>query len=526
MDNVTLALAKAYAKKSSPQTTLNGADGQINFEASNNKLVAVISSETPISLDTIAYEDKTYRDIFVTGNMLSFGDFENGLTGTTSGAGSPVITDEAYRSGAHALKCFGSSSYRDIAIKRTGLPQTTIYGVASVRIDRYVKGNCGMQVVCGDITNICADSSTEGFNRVSGVRVIGTGSTITVHVGSYSSANLDGYIDDVALIDLSIFNTMPSQAQMDKLYDAYINILLGATTITTEKPYIISDEHMQETEYSDVACVSAFMSKVNEKATELGMTNSVFTYPSGINSGKSTARDLVKLFVASTAYDELMRIWSYDAKTITVNGNNARNEEIKRSDGSTLTDSYYIFGRKTGSWTTADGLINNLGVIGEVSGRMVAGVVMKATTSDGRFSAMKQMFDIAQQVIENPDTDVSILSVADAECCCCCLIPSYNISCYDRYPFSYLYEQNSERVYIPASVTKVITAMVMLDYVKQLDENIEIIASDITGGSGAILNEGDIISWRDALYAMMLPSSNTAAQAVARCVGKKILQNA
>lgn len=502
----------------------NNESERVSFKEEDEKLLAVVRGTSTVSLDTVAYEDKTYRDIFVTGNMIAFGDFENGFGDTTSSNVSPEITDETHISGTHSLKCFGSAHYRRTMITRKGLPQTTIYSASSVRVDRYVQGNIGMQISIESLTNIVLTRTTNGFERVSGVNAVNENKNITVFVGSYSSPDLDAYVDDAIIVDLSMFNSIPSKEKMDELYDTYIDILLGTTVKHTEKSYIISNEdNEQEAQYNEAECVAAFMAKVNEKAQELGMTNSLFTYPSGKTSGESTARDLVKLFVASTAYDELMRVWSYDTKTIAVKGENARTETVSRSDGSTLTNSYYVFGRKTGAWQTTDGLVNNLGVIGEVSGKMVAGTVMKAVSAAGRFSAMKQLFDIAKQIIENPDADVSSLSVQDAECCCCCVVPSYNVNCYERYPFDYLFEQSADTVTIPASVTKVITAMVMLDYVKALDENIEVVAYDITSGSGAIFNNGDIISYRDALIAMMLPSSNTAAHAVARCVGQRIL---
>ena len=501
----------------------NNESERVSFKEEDEKLLAVVRETSTISLDTVAYENKTYRDIFVTANMFTIGDFENGFGDTTSSKVTPEITDEAHISGTHSMKCFGSAHYRTATTQRQGFPQSTVYCAASVRVDRYVQGNVGIQAVCGDLKNIVLTRTTDGFERLSGTRSVGAGANLTAHVGTYSSPDVDAYIDDVVIIDLSMFTVAPSKEKLDDLYDNYINILLGNTVLYSEKSYIISNEEPQETEYGEVECVAAFMEKVNEKAAELGMTNSLFTYPSGVNSGETTARDLMRLFVASTSYDELMRVWAYDTKTITVKGENARTESVSRSDGSSLTNYYYMFGRKTGAWQTADGLVNNLGVIAEVSGKMVAGAVMKAVSYDGRFSAMKQMFDIAKQVIENPDTDISSLSVADAECCCCCIVPSHYVNCYERYPFDCLFEQDADTVAIPASVTKVITAMVMLDYIKELDETIEIVKYDITGGSGAIFNEGDIISYRDTLIAMMLPSSNTAAQAVARCVGKKIL---
>ncbi len=74
-----------------------------------------------------------------------------------------------------------------------------------------------------------------------------------------------------------------------------------------------------------------------------------------------------------------------------------------------------------------------------------------------------------------------------------------------------------------ASITKLMTAMVMLDHISDLDELVEVHESNLRRGTGNFLQGGDVASYRDLLPAMLLPSSNTAAHAIARGVGKKVL---
>lgn len=105
-----------------------------------------------------------------------------------------------------------------------------------------------------------------------------------------------------------------------------------------------------------------------------------------------------------------------------------------------------------------------------------------------------------------------------------CQVPTVSLS-FNRDNLPILFEKNADVRWYPASLTKVMTAIIMLDYVSDLNKKIMIIDSDITGGSGPIFEHGDIITLRDALYCMMLPSSNTAANAVARIVGRKIYLN-
>lgn len=77
----------------------------------------------------------------------------------------------------------------------------------------------------------------------------------------------------------------------------------------------------------------------------------------------------------------------------------------------------------------------------------------------------------------------------------------------------------------PASMTKIVTSMILLDNASNLNKEIVFKDSDFVGGSGPSLQVGDILTLRDALYAMMLPSSNNAAKAVARVVGHEIINN-
>src|SRR5699024_5047350 len=86
-----------------------------------------------------------------------------------------------------------------------------------------------------------------------------------------------------------------------------------------------------------------------------------------------------------------------------------------------------------------------------------------------------------------------------------------------------LFEKNSEEIGYPASLTKVLTAMLFLDNFTDLNKKIIIQQRDMTGGSGTNLIPGDILSWRDALYTMMIESSNTIANAFARITGQKLL---
>lgn len=79
-----------------------------------------------------------------------------------------------------------------------------------------------------------------------------------------------------------------------------------------------------------------------------------------------------------------------------------------------------------------------------------------------------------------------------------------------------IYEQNAKQALPPASTTKVLTALLVLEQVEDLDQTITLPDDFINVGESSInLQPGDIVSYRDLLYALMLRSANDAAQALA-----------
>lgn len=75
----------------------------------------------------------------------------------------------------------------------------------------------------------------------------------------------------------------------------------------------------------------------------------------------------------------------------------------------------------------------------------------------------------------------------------------------------------------PASLTKVIVVMTVLDHVQNIEESITVNTEDLLSGSGDNLVAGDKLSWRDAFHNMLMASSNTSANAVVRNLGLRLL---
>ena len=87
-----------------------------------------------------------------------------------------------------------------------------------------------------------------------------------------------------------------------------------------------------------------------------------------------------------------------------------------------------------------------------------------------------------------------------------------------------LFGQNIHLTYAPASITKLLTALVVIENCPSLDETVTFshdAVYNVESGSGNSLSleEGDQLSVRDCLYALLLRSSNQAANALAEHVG-------
>ena len=83
-----------------------------------------------------------------------------------------------------------------------------------------------------------------------------------------------------------------------------------------------------------------------------------------------------------------------------------------------------------------------------------------------------------------------------------------------------LFAQNAEEPLPPASLTKIVSALVVLERAK-LEETVEILEEDLVSPeeSQVGLTAGDRLSVRDLLHGMLIPSGNDATLALARHVG-------
>ena len=86
-----------------------------------------------------------------------------------------------------------------------------------------------------------------------------------------------------------------------------------------------------------------------------------------------------------------------------------------------------------------------------------------------------------------------------------------------------IHEKNAKEKMYPASTTKIMTALLVLENCEDLSETVTMVKDDFAdvanGASSAGLQLGETVTVEDLLYCMLLPSGNEAANALARYIG-------
>ncbi len=270
------------------------------------------------------------------------------------------------------------------------------------------------------------------------------------------------------------------------------------------------------------ACVNAFCELMNKKAKELGMNNSDFKDPAGCRN-YSSAIDILRCFVRACQNKVIRDIWSKHDYSFKVYGDNARDIAIEsktlRGLGvERLKCKYNVLGGKGGTLTYQK--INNSAILASRFDKddEYACVIMGAEGANdcpnNRFDAVRMSLDAA---LNGDGGHVC------AESSVVCKMPK---SLDEQIVL--LFEKNPEKVIMPASMSKILTALLVVEYISDIDTKVEvteeIIALIPKGFYQKYIRAGDVIRIIDLMHIMMLPSSNAAAFVLAYYVGEKLLR--
>ena len=542
----------------------------------NGDLVTTVTYDAA-TIDTIQYRGISLRNIFGN-NVIQNGDFEYGelphigdYTPSTNdnATGTIAVTTDCPDTGNYSLAFTANGAGQFVRLGEYDYLQGHTYFMAyRARVDQYTQGKIGFQgrnskYAPERLTNKAFTSVTHYMSSLE------NDYTCANYIGCMKvdgvTPILKGYIDNVVLLDLtSIFGEdVPRGGTIRELYDLYIH-LQRSDKLT--KKYIISRD-FSGSRYTDRECVNRFLQEMNDRAKAFYMTNSIFNTVSGLpldsEAGNdilelnniSSAADMMKLGVLAFGHPELVRVMNVKNWTGNIKGPNARSIAFTAAmPGNEQVTPHRIIGGKGGTLNSyrdsfteknSNG-IRNYYVTVEVSGVLVgvciAGMLnvddANGNTIEPVYPLIQDVCDVMAQLLSGKSkasvTIPATLKAATTRADCpvsvaACVLPN-NIASYEYYPTSMLLEKatsftiNENKQLMPASVTKMLTGILVCENVDDLYEQVEVKSSDLIAGSGQYLQEGDIITIHDLLYIMLMPSSNQATQVLARVVGQKLLE--
>ena len=173
------------------------------------------------NLDTVAYDNKTYRQIFETNNILGITPgFEDGsYSPLILAQGTPAISSEDSDSGTYSLKVDGSGTSSNVKTS-AGTYKVACFTAYRIKVTRYVAGDFGIQNKNDRSVyqqSVC-DWKTIAYHRTA------LSSGVAIFVGCYNSADGTAYIDTPVVVNDSSFSTAPTLTKFTELYDNYVAI--------------------------------------------------------------------------------------------------------------------------------------------------------------------------------------------------------------------------------------------------------------------------------------------------------------
>ena len=309
-----------------------------------------------------------------------------------------------------------------------------------------------------------------------------------------------------------------------------------------------------QSSHTDAECRTRFIAEMNKKAALLGMESTTFYEPAGNqpanytdlsgytdiwltnNRNVMSAMDALRLTIYASGIQHINDAWNIQSFTLNYrNGTTAKtatitstvlNNSTTPNSLSSLKASYDILGGKTGSLTERtvdsvhwDGAQNIVMVVrSKSSGKVYAVSYLSKnranTESSNKIKDVKAALDY---VDANGSTPSILGNMAIA------MLPEHTVSLFNRWNYPLLYSNNPSTVMLPASVSKVMTAILLNDNVLDINQAATVHESDRQPPTGTNFVAGDVLTLRDLLQCMLMESSNTSAQVIARVVGGILL---
>lgn len=293
--------------------------------------------------------------------------------------------------------------------------------------------------------------------------------------------------------------------------------------------------------------VTTFMTYVQQKAENIGMTGSTWVNPYGgrlYGFNFTTAADLLKMMFFAVGDGRLLEYMGCESADVTIYGehertttiNNNINTQFKTfysSMHSGATCPYRLIANKAGAHTNETDVHTNgfaLVMLAEVEGRLVVAATGIGDTSLGytegrenRVKGMVELLDICAASIRGED--INGMSVTFCNIAAAAFLPPF-AQTYASLNLDYIYSLNPTTEFMPASVSKVMAAIGMLDWLDMGEfHSIWQDANELVNDSDFTAYAGDVQSVKSSMYAMLTASEGANTLSLARVAGEHIIRN-
>ena len=278
---------------------------------------------------------------------------------------------------------------------------------------------------------------------------------------------------------------------------------------------------------NDDTCRAFFLREMARKCNELSLETAYFENASGLTQkSRISTSDLTKIALEALKYPVLARIWSEVESEIEITGPNARKEKLVhaykkyiKSWPDFVKKNKFLGGKGGSLYYTKQKISARCHVlVSEVEGQKILITFTGARYDDDAFAYDEEMLSMARAMLrgEKPLPGEKLKELEEKGGAFEFLtLTGKKI----RYKSAY-----ADVPHLPASTTKILAVLCMLDHVQDLSAKLTVRQSDIVGGSGFKCHAGDELTYEDAIRALMLPSSNTIANSVASNVGALLLE--
>ena len=231
------------------------------LESKNLSSGGAVTPPTTTVLDEIAYENLTWRQIFIQNNYapnLNNGSFKSNKGGqySVSAGTCTIVTDENEADNyipPYSLDASGTSSCQIKGANKVNIGEMYLMA-CNVNVTSYTSGYCGTIVGSG-AKGATVNRVTDGWEAITSRYIPETSSNATLYIGSATSANLNGRVNNPVIVPTSIFNNVPDVETWQNLFEQYNQKLKEELEESDRGQDITGDEDITLPEpQADYAC--------------------------------------------------------------------------------------------------------------------------------------------------------------------------------------------------------------------------------------------------------------------------------